>query len=126
MRVGVAPSLMNQPGGRPARKRAVWKVLSLPPRHGAAGGKKVAVPTGASALAAGNDAVWVTSVTTDVVTRINGHTNVLVETIKVGRGPVAIAFGEGSIWTLNGGDGTVTRIFGQYFKPHLAQAMTPF
>ena len=45
-----------------------------------------------------------------MVTRVNAHTNAVVETVKVGPRPGRIAVGEGGVWVLNRGDGSVTRI----------------
>ena len=38
------------------------------------------------------------------------HTNLVVETITVGKKPRFIAVGDGAVWTLNQGDGSVSRI----------------
>jgi YVTN family beta-propeller protein len=61
-------------------------------------------------LAFGEDAVWVTSTDRGTVTRVDPHTNLIVETIPVGTSPRFIATGAGAVWTLNQGDGNVSRI----------------
>lgn len=62
------------------------------------------------AIAAGEDALWITSTAGDTVTRVNPHTNAVVETVKVGPKPGRVVVGEGGVWTLNRGDGSVSRI----------------
>jgi virginiamycin B lyase len=44
------------------------------------------------------------------VTRVDPRTNLIVETIPVGKAPRFITTGEGGVWTLNQGDGSVSRI----------------
>ncbi len=51
-----------------------------------------------------------TSTDNDLVTRVDPHTNLVVETITVGKRPRFIAAGGGAVWTLNQGDGSVSRI----------------
>lgn len=71
---------------------------------------EVFVARGPVAVAAGEDALWITSTAGDVVTRVNPHTNAVVETVKVGPKPGRLVVGEGGVWTLNRGDGSVSRI----------------
>ena len=61
------------------------------------------------AVVAGTDALWITSEDSGRLTRVNPHSNEVIEEIKVGAKPVRLAVGEGGVWTLNG-DGTVTRV----------------
>ena len=63
-----------------------------------------------AAIAAGEGAVWVTSLLGDTVTRIDPASNRITATIRVGRGPFAIAAGSGAVWVTNAIDGTVSRI----------------
>jgi len=65
---------------------------------------------GSFAAAFGDEALWITSTQKNLVTRVDPHTNLVVETIPVGPAPRFLATGEGSVWTLNQGDGTVSRI----------------
>ena len=65
---------------------------------------------GSFGLAFGEDAVWVTSTEKGTVTRVDPHTNLIVETIPVGKSPRFIAVGAGTVWTVNQGDGSVSRI----------------
>jgi virginiamycin B lyase len=69
---------------------------------------EVTVAAGATNIVAAGDALWVTS--PKGVSRVNGYTNVVEETIKVGPSPLAVASGEGAVWVLNGGDGSVSKI----------------
>ena len=48
--------------------------------------------------------------TGDTVTRVDPATNLIVETIPVGKTPRFIAAGDGAVWSLNQGDGSVSRI----------------
>src|SRR5438874_2214869 len=68
------------------------------------------VAAGSYGLAFGDDAIWATSTDKSVVTRVDPHTNLIVETIPVGKSPRFVAAGAGSVWTLNQGDGSVSRI----------------
>ena len=54
--------------------------------------------------------MWVTSTEHDSVSRVDPNTNLVVETINVGKAPRFIAAGAGAVWTLNQGDGSVSRI----------------
>lgn len=53
---------------------------------------------------------WVTSEEGNTPTRIDGHTNAMVEAITVGPRPGPLAVGEDAVWTLNRGDGSVSRV----------------
>ena len=66
-----------------------------------------ATPT---AVAAGEDAYWVTNADGHSVSRIDPGTTAVVETISVGNGPSGIATGAGAVWVVNSLDGTVWRI----------------
>src|SRR5262249_8121558 len=46
----------------------------------------------------------------DSVARVDPATNLVVETIPVGKKPRFIAAGGGAVWALNQGDGSVSRI----------------
>ena len=65
---------------------------------------------GSTAIANGEGALWVADSKANTVTRVNPNTNVIGESITVGKTPIAIATGAESIWTLNGGDGSISRI----------------
>ena len=93
---------------------------------------EIHVAAGATAVAFGEAALWITStcegggtpvsgggnpfsgVACNVLTRVNPHTNEVVEEIAVGPKPGRLTVGEGGVWTLNrgiGGQGsTVTRV----------------
>ena len=72
---------------------------------------EVYVAGGATAVAFGDDALWITSEDgQSSSTRVNPHNNEIVETIEVGPKPGRLAVGEGGVWTLNRGDGSVTRV----------------
>ena len=62
------------------------------------------------AVAAGDGAVWVTSLLDDTVARIDPVTGRIAATIRVGRGVAAIAAGGGAVWAASSIDGTVSRI----------------
>ena len=94
---------------------------------------EIYVAGGATAVVFGNEALWITSAcesggpprvgadgagnpfvgvacSGNRLTRVNPHTNEIVETIEVGPKPGRLAVGEGGVWTLNRGNGTVTRV----------------
>jgi streptogramin lyase len=52
----------------------------------------------------------VTSTEKSVLTRVDPKTNLVAETIAVGKNPRFLAVGEGSVWTLNQGDGSISRV----------------
>src|SRR4029453_6220626 len=54
--------------------------------------------------------VFVTSTEKNVLTRVDPQTNLVVETIAVGKRPRFLAIGEGSVWTLNQEDGSISRV----------------
>lgn len=68
------------------------------------------VARGAAAVAASDDALWISSGDGDVVTRVSPYTNAVIETVKVGPKPGPVVVGEGAVWVLNRGDGSVSRI----------------
>ena len=70
----------------------------------------VGLPFIPSAIAAGEGAVWVTSLLTDQVARIDPATDRIVATIPVGRGPYAIAAGDGAVWVTSAIDDSLWRI----------------
>src|SRR5439155_324193 len=57
-----------------------------------------------------DEAVWVSNTEKSTVTRVDPHTNLIVETIPVGKSPRFIAVGAGAVWAVNQGDGSVSRI----------------
>jgi YVTN family beta-propeller protein len=69
---------------------------------------KVQVGTNATAIAAGEGAVWVASPLDDTVSQID-PTNA-VTTIPVGHGPSGLAVGAGAVWVTDRYDDTVQRI----------------
>jgi YVTN family beta-propeller protein len=103
---------------RPVRPAAVgfgsvWVVdaSGLVARVSPATGKviaKVQVGTNATAIAAGEGAVWVASPLDDTVSQID-PTNA-VTTIPVGHGPTGLAVGAGAVWVTDRYDDTVQRI----------------
>jgi YVTN family beta-propeller protein len=87
-------------------ERALWRI---DPNTGRIA-SRVRLPVIPAAVAAGNGAVWVTSLLDDTVSRIDPATGRSVATIRVGRGAGAIAAGENAVWVVNSIDGTVSRI----------------
>lgn len=67
----------------------------------------VPAPTG---VAAGANAIWVTSSQDNSVSRIDAEPHQLRQTIEVGNGPTGVAFGAGQVWVANSLDGTVSRV----------------
>jgi YVTN family beta-propeller protein len=61
-------------------------------------------------IAAGEGAVWVTSLLDDTVARIDPATGRVTATIRVGRGADAVAIGLGAVWVANDVDATISRI----------------
>jgi YVTN family beta-propeller protein len=62
-----------------------------------------------SAIAYGENAIWLADRAQGRVIQIDPATNVPLRAITVGRDPVALAVGFGSLWVAGGSDGTVTR-----------------
>ena len=93
-------------GGGRRVGRTIWRVDS-------AAGRVVAtipLPFVPKSIAAGEGAIWVTSLLDDTVSRIDPATNRITATIHVGRGADEIATGEGAVWVTSSIDDTVTRI----------------
>jgi len=63
-----------------------------------------------AALAAGNDAIWVANTGEHSVSRLEGGTLRVRQTISVGSAPSGLAVGRGAVWVANGLDGTLSRI----------------
>jgi YVTN family beta-propeller protein len=70
----------------------------------------IAVGATPTAVAAGENAYWVTNAEGNTVSRIDPETAAVVDTIPVGNGPSGIAIGAGAVWVVNSLDGTVWRI----------------
>ena len=70
----------------------------------------IPVGLGPSAIAVGEDGVWVADTLDDAVVRIDPRLARGDDNDPVGRAPTGIAVGAGSVWVANSGDGTVTRI----------------
>jgi len=71
---------------------------------------EVPVGTAPGGVAAGADAIWVTSTGDNTVSRIDRETSELRQTIPVGGAPTGVAVGGGAVWVADSLDGTVTRI----------------
>ena len=71
---------------------------------------EIDVPEGSFACDFGEGAVWLTSTTKNLVTRVDPKTNKVTDTIPVGPQPRFMTIGSGSIWTLNQGDGSISRV----------------
>ena len=72
--------------------------------------KTIALGAGATDVALGAGAVWVSDQAGDRVFRVDPHSDQVTAPINVGSGPTAIATGFGSVWVANSLDGTVSRI----------------
>ncbi len=70
------------------------------------------IPLGGNpgAVAVGAGAVWVADQDTGMVSRIDLHTRLPVDKIRVGNGPSAATFCAGSVWVVNQTDATVVPI----------------
>ena len=65
---------------------------------------------GATDVAVGEGAVWVSDAANGRVLRVDPQTNRVTGSINVGTGPSAITVGFGSVWVTNSLDGTISRI----------------
>jgi ABC-type branched-subunit amino acid transport system substrate-binding protein/streptogramin lyase len=86
--------------------RRLWRLDPVSGRTVAA----IPLPLAPGAVAAGEGAVWVTSLLGDTVTRIDPATDRMVRTIRAGAGVNDVAVGEGSVWVTSAVDRAVTRI----------------
>ncbi len=86
--------------------RTVWRVDPVSERVTAT----IDVPFVPRGIAAGEGAVWVSSLLDDTVARIDPTAARITRTIHVGRGASGIAAGRGAVWVANSIDGTVSRI----------------
>jgi DNA-binding beta-propeller fold protein YncE len=88
-------------------------VVRIDPATNAAVGEPLRVPGDAEAIAVGEGALWVASVSPgdlgvpgkDAVTRIDLATGHRVATITVGRAPLDLAVTPGAVWVTNSGGG---------------------
>ena len=86
--------------------RSIWRIDPASKRVVA----KVALPFVPGAVAAGEGAVWVTSLLDDTVVKIDPASNRIVRRIRVGRGVNDIAAGDGAVWVTSSLDRVVSRI----------------
>ena len=86
--------------------RTVWRIDPATRRVVA----RIRLPFVPGSIAAGEGAVWVTSLLVDTVSRIDPATNRITVTIPVGRGVAGIAAGDGAVWVANAFDESVSRI----------------
>jgi YVTN family beta-propeller protein len=84
-------------------------VVEIDPVTGKAG-RPIPVDAGADAIAVGDGAVWVTSESAGVLSRVDPGTARVTATIDVGNGPVAVAAGPRAVWVANSRDATVSRV----------------
>jgi YVTN family beta-propeller protein len=103
--------LVTKSGGSPGRIASVGgnTVGVIDEGSGRIAGE-IAMAAAPGEIAAGQDAVWVTSSAGNSVSRIDPATGDVRQTIAVGGGPAGIAVGGGAVWVANGLDGTVSRI----------------
>ena len=87
-------------------ERVVWKV---DPESGRVV-ERIRFPFVPRGIAAGEGAVWVTSVLDDTISRIDPATGRIIATVRVGQGADKVATGEGAVWVTNEIAETVTRI----------------
>jgi ABC-type transport system substrate-binding protein/class 3 adenylate cyclase len=64
----------------------------------------------AASIVASRASVWVTSPTTDSVTRIDPETAARTGAVGVGRNPAGVAVGGGFVWVTNGLEGSVSKV----------------
>jgi streptogramin lyase len=68
------------------------------------------VGSSATAVAVGENAVWVIDEKKEEVLRVDLTSGRVAARIRVGKDPVAITVGEGAVWVVNAGDGIIDRI----------------
>jgi YVTN family beta-propeller protein len=105
----------NRPRGVAYGLGGVWvansldrTVVRIDPLTGAKG-RPIPVESGADAIAVGDGALWVTSESAGVLSRVDPRSR-SVTPINVGNVPSAVAAGPGAVWVANSGDATVSRI----------------
>ncbi len=86
--------------------RSVWRVDPIAQRLVA----RIDLPFVPKGIAAGEGAVWVTSLLGDTVSRIDPASNRVTATARVGRGADAVATGLGAVWVANDVDATISRV----------------
>ena len=72
--------------------------------------RQIPVGLAPGAVAATEDAIWVTNTDGNSVSRVDAGTSSVRQTVTVGGGPIGVAIGGGAVWVANGLDGTVSRI----------------
>jgi YVTN family beta-propeller protein len=98
--------------GPPAASAAAVSADSVGAFNAGSGRLTGQIPVGASpsAIAVGDDSIWVANIDADTVSRIDPVRLTTIDTIEVGNAPDGIAFGGGFVWVANGLDGTVSQI----------------
>jgi ABC-type branched-subunit amino acid transport system substrate-binding protein/DNA-binding beta-propeller fold protein YncE len=86
--------------------RTVWRLDPRSARVTVA----IELPFVPGSIAAGEGAVWVTSLLDDIVARIDPATNRIATTIHVGRGVGGIAAGDGAVWVASSTAPEISRI----------------
>jgi streptogramin lyase len=86
--------------------RTVWRIDPVSARLAA----RIPLPFIPAGIAAGERAVWITSLLDDTVSRLDPVTDRISGTVHVGRGGYAVTVGEGAVWVANSLDRTVSRI----------------
>jgi len=61
-------------------------------------------------VVASEDAVWVTTNSNNMLSKIDQQTNQVDAIFEVGLGPVGLALSDDALWVANEGDNTVWRI----------------
>ena len=102
----------------------VDRVTRFDPRTGKVVAR-IAVPSGAGALAYGFGAVWMSDYADSLVVKIDASANKVAARYPVGNTPLFIAAGAGAVWTLDQGDGKVSRVDPQTGAVTLVPAESP-
>jgi virginiamycin B lyase len=99
---------MSSIGIDPLRALALYALFSTSGAFADSAVKRIDVPGGASSIAFGAGAAWVT-LTTNLLARIDAQ-KLTVTVLRMRQRPTGVTVGAGSVWVGDGLDGTVTRI----------------
>ena len=111
----IAADPANSEGGITAGAGSLWivtkpsRLVRISPESNAITAS-ADLPTGATNVAFGAGAVWISSYDQDRLLRVDPATMAVTDSISVGPKPRFLTVSDDAVWTLNQGDGSVSRV----------------
>ena len=111
----VAADPANSEGGITAGAGSIWivtkpsRLVRISPESNAITAS-TDLPAGATNVAFGANAIWVSSYEQDRLLRVDPATMAITDAVSVGPKPRFLTVSDDAVWTLNQGDGSVSRV----------------